>query len=836
MLTRKSSRFWRILLAACLLIPFAGTVFPSVRVQAAQMTEDIAVSLVIDSSGSMADSDPERFSLEAANLFIDLLSPGDYLGVVRFSDKAEEVLPLQQVAAEGKTALKQELDNRFPAAGATDYVSALQLAAKQLEAAPFESEKIIIFLTDGFPEPMLAPGAASYDKAAYAQQVQAQVAALSQAGIPVYTVGFGTSDEALLEQIAHDTKGKAFLLSSPAEVASAFFGVLTDTKQRLTMDVTAASVSESGLLTIPIPAYTSQVTALVLTNGTKLEAALEGEQAQQAGIFLDVKSGYALLTVANPEQREPGEIPLKLKSDGQLQVVAARDVLFQPTLLAPENGAQYSFLEPLEIEVAFTEALADDMIVEAKVSKNGIPDLKPYILKVEAGIYSFTYAEVDEQGSYEVTVTVRNADGEIASRSAQFEVKDIPVVKSDTKWDGAVFKKGEETILTGYLVKQDMRMTEEQDLQIDHFQLLLIDSQKQEKSFALSDDPAEEKGDLVKDDGLYTLQYNFPEVGRYTAYLQAEGSYKGETFTLKQKIGSFEVGGRGALSISPEEESGWIDRNGNAHITVLAENQSKRAETIHIQVPAALGTVVEDEISLQPDSREQREILVALQGEEAPASLELTFQAADPLTVVNVGQVFSVPLRAGKTSLMQIMNQFVNRHQLLLLVVLAVMVTFVLGGYLLFYFQVTRKERLFSPLAYSKVDDLGSKQSLTIPKGKRSVRIVIGEGPSGDLFLPANQPAQGYHVLLLERTSILREIKVRFIAGYLALLPYYNQMRVTATALPPGYLKVNGSIASTVSLNTQETFEAAGYVFAYNRNNALEETNLLEGKDMYWQS
>lgn len=837
MRTWKRRSIWKLWVMAFLVVPLAGmTATPlPVKAEVSQMTEDVAVTVVIDSSGSMLDSDPGKLSLQATNLLIDLLSPTDHIGVIRFSNDAKEVLPMQTVGEAGKETLKQQLNNQFPSEGATDYVSALKLASQQLETAPYESEKIIIFLTDGYPEPMLPPGVETYDKAAYAKQVQATVDAVGNTGITIYPIGFGESDGALLQQVAEDTKGEAFLLSSPAEIASAFLGVLTDTKQRAAVELMEESQGEHQLVTIPIPDYTDQLVALVLSDDPKLEVAIEGEGKETQGVFLDVRNGYALLTFAGERQEDLEEIQLKIKSKGTVQVAATRDVLLQPHLLAPEQGLQHGLGEPLKIAVTFKETLPAGTFVEARMYRNGIPDLRSYPLQEKEGKYSYTYTHTDEPGDYEVVVSLRNGEGEIASRSAQFTVKDIPVIKNDAQWDGKIFKKGAELLVTGFLEKQNIRMTHVQDLDISQFQLILIDSQEQESKIQLSDDPAQGTGDLIMGDGLYTVKHTFPEVGRYTAYFKVEGSYKGEPFLLKEEAGTFEVGGRGVLQFASGTEPGRMDSARNVHVTIQAENHSVREEIVRVSVPEAVGALAVKELVLPPDFEGTRELVIHLKEGVTPSTLELSLQPRDHLTVVDQGSQLSIPLNTQKGTLQERSRQFLMRHKAGVLVGLVLLPAWVLLGYLLFYLLVVRQERRLPSLIFSSVDDLDNRQILTVPKGNSSFRIALGEGQAGDVSLPVlDLPLRGY-VVTVKKTATLRRVKWRFLAGYLALLPNQNRMQVTAAAEAPGYLKVKGNLTSTAHLNVNEVFDTAGYRFTYAVPASLEHLNLLERKDSYWQ-
>lgn len=828
----------RKLLCMLLLLTMGIGVIPAPVAQAATThgTQAVAVSLVVDASGSMAESDPEKLSLQAMQIFIDLLSPTDQIGAVRLSGSAQEIVPLQEVKSQGKEQLKKALEGKFNPDGASDFVPALELARKQLEGAPPDAKRVIIFLTDGYPEPQMQAGQTEYDETAYRKALQDQVGATAEAEIPIYTVGFGKSDEALLQEIAAATKAEAFLLSNPSEIAASFFRILTDTKRRTVTETGAAEANGETTLTFPVPAYTSQLTALILSDGSSLEAKLSGNDSGE-GVFLDVNPGYALLTVSQPEAAEGRELKLTVKTNGQLQVAAARDMLFQPVILSPEEKTEYSLWEPLEIKVGFNVPLPENMRAEVKMFKNGIPDLNSYRLQPDGDIYTYLYEAVDKQGDYEVIVTVLDENGEVASLSNRFEVKDIPAVKTDVDWEGKVFKKGEQIILSSFLEKQNLRMVQNQELKLDSFELVLTDSQKQVFRTSLSDDPSQNTGDVVGGDGIYSLLYTMPEVGRYTAHVQATGTYQGEPFKVEDSLGSFEVSGRGTMGLTLTDGAGLVDRKGRVRVSLTVESQSKRTETLQLAIPEELGTLQTREWEILPGERVEKDLIIQLnQGNTLPEEFTLNVQTLDPLTVLGQNSTLQIPLKNGQISLTEKARQFISQNQLLVIVLLGALSGFIVLGYLLYYLLVLKKERTPIQLTYASLETPEDVRLVDGQTGKNSLRITFGEGEAADVFLALADPAQESFSIEIKQEATLRQAKARFLAGYQALQPLRNQIKTTAAAEPPGYLKLQGKLATKTVLDPNDTFEAGGYRFTFAPSEQNVSKNLLEGRDAFWQS
>lgn len=139
-------------------IVFICIIFSRINVSANTLKvaspETLAITLVIDNSGSMATTDPQKLRETASNIFIDLLSPDDYLGIITFNKKEEVVLRMQQIqSSDNKTKFKKILSQKIQATGDTDYLLAIKEASKQLSTVNNGNvRKVILFLTDGEPD------------------------------------------------------------------------------------------------------------------------------------------------------------------------------------------------------------------------------------------------------------------------------------------------------------------------------------------------------------------------------------------------------------------------------------------------------------------------------------------------------------------------------------------------------------------------------------------------------------------------------------------------------------------------------------------------------------
>lgn len=166
------------------------------------------IEAIVDDSGSMSITDPNRLRVQALDLLISTLGPSTQLGAVEFGSgfgevpAADTVFGPQPVGANA-TAMKTALDQKIQADnGATDYNAAFAQSDADNPGADAR-----IFLTDG------GHNVGTYNEAHLAHSV------------PTYVIGFGsglasTEDQERLKKIASDTGGSYFPLEDSSQLQS----------------------------------------------------------------------------------------------------------------------------------------------------------------------------------------------------------------------------------------------------------------------------------------------------------------------------------------------------------------------------------------------------------------------------------------------------------------------------------------------------------------------------------------------------------------------------------------------------------------------------------------
>jgi hypothetical protein len=208
-------------IVAAAAVPSAGTASDARTAAACKPVSN--VEAIIDDSGSMSVTDPNRLRVQAMDLLINALNAKTNLGAIEFGSSfdpatpaADIVFPFEPVGTNA-AAMKTALDTKIQAdAGGTDYNAAFNAGRGANTGAQAR-----IFLTDG-----------GHNSGPY---LNTHLNPASQRQTPTYVIGFSGGlaqpvDQARLAKIASDTGGKYFALPD----ASALQSVMNQIETTLT--------------------------------------------------------------------------------------------------------------------------------------------------------------------------------------------------------------------------------------------------------------------------------------------------------------------------------------------------------------------------------------------------------------------------------------------------------------------------------------------------------------------------------------------------------------------------------------------------------------------------
>lgn len=221
-----------VVLSGILAAPASLASVPAVPV-AAQAGVDAV--LVIDSSGSMRETDPRRLRVPAAKLFISLLGTGDRVGLISFSDAGYPVVRLTPAAGPDRERLLRGVDKISAKGAYTNLHAALEAGLVMLQAdggadrpPALERRRILLLMSDG----KMDTGDFERDRALTDRIRGETLAAAAAAGVEIYTIAFTeASDMTLLREMAARTAGMSRLASNDHELHAAFSQIFESAKQ-----------------------------------------------------------------------------------------------------------------------------------------------------------------------------------------------------------------------------------------------------------------------------------------------------------------------------------------------------------------------------------------------------------------------------------------------------------------------------------------------------------------------------------------------------------------------------------------------------------------------------
>lgn len=191
-----------------------GETFVGVWIQAPEQVEAVArtpmaVSLVVDISGSMAGAKIDNARMAAASL-LESLSDGDIVSIYGFNNVVTEFAQPTVVGPGTRTGLMQRVSQLY-AAGGTNLYGGMQAGiARMSQAPPTHAIRRVFLISDGHAN--VGPS----DTASLANLA----AGATEWGTQVTAIGVGVSyDQPTLSAMVVRSSGRLYHLSQPAQMA-----------------------------------------------------------------------------------------------------------------------------------------------------------------------------------------------------------------------------------------------------------------------------------------------------------------------------------------------------------------------------------------------------------------------------------------------------------------------------------------------------------------------------------------------------------------------------------------------------------------------------------------
>lgn len=799
-------------------------------------SEKIAVSLVIDTSGSMAETDPTNLRKTAADVFVDMLSPEDYVGIVSFSTDVMELAPMQQVGdATNKQNIKASLAPIVNANGNTNYQLALQKAEQQLDSYTEENvKKVIIFLTDGVPEPDYALREDAAFMSAYMESLWQTTAQIGLKNYAVYALGFGSADPSALQRIASDTRGEAKFLGNSSEIAVNFFEILRTLKNRQGFWNEMVNVANETVLPFQVDGYDSQVTMVLTYDTVGMDAWVRSvnDMDSTGKVNIQKNENYTIITLNQSEKELAGDWELVLNGNGNAQLFGDKDLSLKSWLLEPKANTQQPLGESLRLSVSVTGAVSDTMSVAVLVSKNGNAESETVLLEQAGSGYEGIYDNVDETGNYLLETQIREGDSVIASNTTAISVLQLPSLASDAALDKGTFKLSETQFVTGYLELGDGPLANVPDLIISSFSLITTGADGQQEIHPLLDWSSESSGDAVNGDGIYSVPLSVDEEGSFEAELVVQGTYQGATITMEKDLGEYKVISGGVISGTFGDAEIISKPGGEVTIPAIIKNKSGRTETAHVSLTTEQEVSEEQVLTLRAGEQIETNFIVSLASDTPldKQAISMEIAAEDPLTQVKLGKSTSIGVISGNEFFIRNLLIFLTENSMLIVVLLSLPVLIYLTGRILYAVKLNKALQVRRYIVYERIGSAAEAQQLLLTKKPGKISLIFGaDSEEADVVLMG--PKIPY--LLVVEVAI-KHSEWKWLEGYRVLSKACLPIHITVSTTPPGIFKVDNEVHTQKEIFDQDSFESGGYRFRYQAEKAIPEENkaknLLEGK------
>lgn len=351
--------------------------------------------LVIDASGSMRITDPQRLRDEGAKLFAQSLKAGDRLAIVEFSDEAHTIRPLGDYHAEDSQSIAADIAKVGNSGEFTNLLAGIKQAKAILDADKREdASQVIVLLSDGKMDPKPESGTAA---TLIASMKNDYLPDFKLKGTKIHTLAFSDqADKELLTQISEGTDGSHWYTPTADKIHESFAELflvvkkpqilpLTSKGFKIDEDIQEATFyinreQDAGDITVKTPDGRT-------LNAASTEPNLKWFHGQKFDVITVVKpvvGDWQVTGLTSNDGFATVLTNLKLVTDWPTSFAAAEEILLQARLYEsdkpinlPEMTGSVNFafqISPTDkiAEPIIRDFLVDDGTQGDKIAKDGI--------------------------------------------------------------------------------------------------------------------------------------------------------------------------------------------------------------------------------------------------------------------------------------------------------------------------------------------------------------------------------------------------------------------------------------------------------------------------------
>lgn len=190
---------------------------------AREAEKSVQAVILFDVSGSMRQSDPNRLSVAAAQLFSNLSQPDDAVGLAAFSDRAAALVPVTSSKdANARETLLRSLTKLEFNGQTTNLAAALEAGLAAFpDVEDSTHRKLVLLLTDGQLD--LGKNREEEEAAARTRILQSLIPEYHRRDISLYTIAFTTAaDRGFLKKMAEASAGESRFIADAPTLHRAF--------------------------------------------------------------------------------------------------------------------------------------------------------------------------------------------------------------------------------------------------------------------------------------------------------------------------------------------------------------------------------------------------------------------------------------------------------------------------------------------------------------------------------------------------------------------------------------------------------------------------------------
>jgi hypothetical protein len=376
-------------------------------------TEGSDIFFILDCSGSMKKTDPQDLRKPATELMVSLLGTKDHIGLIRFGDKAETLIPLTENKKENSPLFSRAIQEITSKDLTTDLYTAVLKGYEGIKDSP-RKNRILVLMSDG----KMDLGSQKQDEEAL-KKLEDLLPEIISKKIKLYTVAFtDLSDQKLLAQLAEKTGGIFNLAKTDKDLHIIFSSIFEQIKSPDTVPLEGD--------TFFIDKDIQEATVLI-TKGTEVSAKFVDPQGKEflygrtnENIVWYQTKAFDLITLKKPT---PGRWRVQLSSKEGNKIFILTDLALKSSLTMNQvrQGQDQELMVWLERN--------DQKIVEKKILES-----------------LFVIADIKEPGGTRARINLfpRETDGKGVNSGVfanRYNFKNVGLYTIQITVDGKTFKR-----------------------------------------------------------------------------------------------------------------------------------------------------------------------------------------------------------------------------------------------------------------------------------------------------------------------------------------------------------------------------------------------------------